>query len=197
MLEATRIASIVGRVIAGLLIGLGILITFTGGLLGGFWLILIGWFLWSAAENSYQQQVLTTTLHGLTAGTLMEPGAPRVPPQTTLRQLAHDFILRQQRRAFFVAADGGDILGLVTMSDLQKAPESEWDTLTVFRAMTPRERLITVMPQTDAQTALELMARHDINQLPVVAGREIVGLLTRGGLMRAIQLRQQLAGSRA
>lgn len=197
MLEATRIASIVGRVIAGLLIALGILATFAGGLVGGFWFILIGWFLWGAAENSYQQQVLSTTLHGLTAGALVQPEIPRVPPQTTLQQFAYDFILRQQRRAFFVAPDDGDILGLVTMSDLQKVPEDQWDHITVFRAMTPRERLITITPQTDAQTALELMARHDVNQLPVVTGRQVVGLLTRGSLMRAIQLRQQLADSRA
>jgi CBS domain-containing protein len=83
------------------------------------------------------------------------------------------------------------------MSDLQKVPEDQWDRITVFRAMTPRERLITIAPQTDAQTALELMAQHDVNQLPVVTGRQVVGLLTRGSLMRAIQLRQQLAGSRA
>jgi Zn-dependent protease/CBS domain-containing protein len=192
MLEATRIASIAGRVIAGLMIALGILTAFTGGGFGGFWFILIGWFLWSAAENSYQQLLLSRTLHGLTAGALVQPGVPRVPPDTTLRRLANDYILAQQRRAFFVAPDGGEPLGLVTLSDLQKAPESQWDTLTVFRAMTPRERLITVTPQTDAQSALELMARHDLNQLPVVAGGSVVGLLTRGALMRAIQLRQQL-----
>lgn len=195
MLDATRIASIVGRVIAGLLIALGIITAFAGAGFGGFWFILIGWFLWSAAENSYQQLLLSRTLHGLTAGSLVEPDVPRVPPDTTLRRLAHDYILGQQRRAFFVAPEGGEPLGLVTLSDLQKAPESQWDTLTVFRAMTPREKLITVTPQTDAQTALELMARHDLNQLPVMAGGSVVGLLTRGALMRAIQLRQQLGSA--
>jgi Zn-dependent protease/CBS domain-containing protein len=193
MIEATRIASIVGRVIAGTLIALGILTAFTVGGFGGFWFILIGWFLWSAAENSYQQLLLSQTLHGLTAGVLVEPDVPRVPPNTTLRRLAHDYILGQQRRAFFVAPeDGTEALGLVTLSDLQKAPQGQWDTLTVFQVMTPREKLITITPQTDALTALELMARHDVNQLPVLAGGSVVGLLTRGALMRAIQLRQQI-----
>jgi Zn-dependent protease/CBS domain-containing protein len=191
MLAATRTAANAGRVVAAIMIGIGLLTVFTGGL-GGLWLALIGWFLWNAAENSYQQLLLQNSLRGLTAGMLAGPATIRVPPDITLRQFAEDYLLNHNQRAFFVGVDGGDALGLITLSDLQKEPRDQWDTISVFRAMTPRERLITVTPRTPAVEALQAMAEHNINQLPVVNGRDIQGLLTRAALIRAIQFRSEV-----
>jgi CBS domain-containing protein len=113
-----------------------------------------------------------------------------VPPDLTVQQLAHEYVLRQNRRAFFVAAtDDGDLLGLITLSDLRHVPEAQWPATSVYKAMTPRDRLVTVAPSTDALAALQLMAQHNINQLPVLRGRDTLGIVTRAGLMQAIQLR--------
>jgi CBS domain-containing protein len=71
-------------------------------------------------------------------------------------------------------------------------PEEQWESVTVYRGMTPRERLIVATPSMDAITALQLMGEHDINQLPVINGREPVGMVTRAGLLRAIQLRSAI-----
>src|SRR5215216_7084 len=51
MLAATRVAANAGRLVAALLIGLGILSLFGQGGFGGVWFIFIGWFLWNAAES--------------------------------------------------------------------------------------------------------------------------------------------------
>ncbi len=189
LVEATRIASNVGKGIAALLVALGILMVFLGGL-GGLWLVFIGWFLWNAAESSYQQLVMQRSFEGLSIAPVIERTVPRVAPDVLLRQLAHDYILKQNRRAFFVApAEEGDIQGLITLSDLQKVPDEEWDRISVYRAMTPRDRLITITPRTDALAALEIMAEHNIAQLVVIDGREPIGLLSRAALISAIQLR--------
>lgn len=192
MLAATRVAANVGRVVAAVLIGLGILSLFGQGGFGGVWFILIGWFLWNAAESSYQQMLVQNRLSGLTVGQLAEPAATRVPPGATLRQLVHDYILPRNQRAFFVGPEAGEVLGLVTLSDLRKEPEERWDTTTVFRAMTPRERLVMVTPKTEATEALRLVAEHNINQLPVVTEGDVVGLLTRAALIQALQFREEI-----
>jgi Zn-dependent protease len=192
MLAATRIAANAGRVVAAIMIGVGLLMVFTGGL-GGLWLAVIGWFLWNAAESSYQQLLLQNSLQGLTAGMLAGPATMRVPPDITLRQFAEDYLLAHNQRAFFVGVEGGDAIGLITLSDLHKHPRDQWDQISVFRAMTPKERLITVTPRTPAIEALQSMAEHNINQLPVVSGRDVEGLLTRAALIRAIQFRADVA----
>jgi CBS domain-containing protein len=196
MLDATRIASSVGRVFAGLLIGTGLIIILAGDFLSGFWCLFVGWFLWNAAESHYQVLLFQAGLHGIAIGPLIERDVPRVPPDLTLRTLAHDHVLRQNRRAFFVSpVDEGDIQGLITLSDLRKVPEHEWDSTSVYRAMTPRDRLIIAAPRTEALEALRLMAEHNVNQIPVFEGRDAVGLLTRASLIQAIQLRGQLASA--
>ncbi len=189
LIEATRVASNVGKGIAALLVALGIVMVFAGGF-GGLWLVFIGWFLWNAAESSYQQLVMQRSFEGLSIAPVIERTVPRVAPDVSLRQLAHDYILKQNRRAFFVApTDEGDIQGLITLSDLQKVPDEEWDRVSVYRAMTPRDRLITITPRADALVALEMMAEHNIAQLVVVDGREPIGILSRAALIGAIQLR--------
>jgi Zn-dependent protease/CBS domain-containing protein len=194
MLEATRIAGAVGRVFAGLLLGSGLVLVMTGVVLTGVWCMFIGWFLWNAAESSYQMLVVRTGLQGISIAGLIERDVPRVPPDLSLRTLAHEHVLRQNRRAFFVSpVEDGDIQGLITLSDLRRVPEPDWDTTSVYRAMTPRDRLVTLTPHTDALDALRLMAEHHVNQIPVFDGHNAVGLLTRAGLIQAIQLRGQLA----
>jgi CBS domain-containing protein len=37
-----------------------------------------------------------------------------------------------------------------------------------------------------------MMGQYDVNQLPVVRGRELIGMLGRADVMRFIQLRQDL-----
>lgn len=193
MLEATRIAGNVGRLFAGLLIAGGVLVAMAGALLSGFWLIFIGWFLWNAAETAYHQLLLQTTLRGLMLGPIVDRDVPRIPPDVTLRQLAHDYILRLNRRAFFVSpVEEGEIMGLITLADLHKAPEEQWDSVSVYRAMTPRERLVAATPQTEAIAALQQMAEHNINQILIVDGREPIGLVSRGDLIGAIQLRNEV-----
>jgi Zn-dependent protease/CBS domain-containing protein len=191
MLAATRVAANAGRVVAAVLIGLGILSLFGQGGLGGVWFIVIGWFLWNAAESIYQELLAQNRLGGLTVGPLAEPAATRVPPDATLHQLVHDYILPHNQRAFFVGPEAGEVLGLVTLSDLRRQQQERWDT-TIFVAMTPRERLVVVTPETKAGEALRLMAEHNVNQLPVLIGRDFGGLLTRAALIRALQFRDQI-----
>jgi CBS domain-containing protein len=58
--------------------------------------------------------------------------------------------------------------------------------------MTPVTRLHTVAPSDAITLVLRLMAQHDINQLPVVNRRELVGMLDRADVMRFIQLHRDL-----
>jgi CBS domain-containing protein len=48
------------------------------------------------------------------------------------------------------------------------------------------------MPSESLTEVLRTMAEHDVNQLPVVQGRELTGMLDRGDVMRFIQVRRDL-----
>ncbi len=49
--------------------------------------------------------------------------------------------------------------------------------------------VIVVGPETSVIEGMQLMQRHDVNQLPVLADGRLVGVLTRADVMQQIELR--------
>jgi CBS domain-containing protein len=58
--------------------------------------------------------------------------------------------------------------------------------------MTPFSQLKVVSPRDDLPMVLGLMAGNDINQIPVVEGRLLRGMVHRGDVLRFIQVRQEI-----
>jgi CBS domain-containing protein len=58
--------------------------------------------------------------------------------------------------------------------------------------MTPATRLHSVRAADSLASVLQMMAEHDVNQLPVVEGRTLAGMLDRGDVMRFIRVRREM-----
>jgi Zn-dependent protease/CBS domain-containing protein len=196
MLTATRWAANSGTVISFGLIALGVVSVLAGNFIGGIWFIVIGWFLRNASEASYQQLVFRRGLEGTKVGEIVNRSYEAAPPDATLAQIVAEYMLGKGQRCVPIVV-AGDLLGLVSMQDLRKVPQDQWGSTSVFRAMTPKERLHIVAPADDLARALELMAAHDVHQLPVIDNREFLGLVTRADVLRLIQIRSELGGGSA
>ncbi|MEX0750441.1 MAG: site-2 protease family protein [Dehalococcoidia bacterium] len=190
-LRATSTASRVGEWLAYGIMALGLVQVFFGNLVGGLWFMFIGFFLRGAASASYEQLLMETTLSGIRVDEVMRKDIPSVGPEMTVEELVHDGIMRTNARAFMVIG-GDDLAGLVTLTDVRKVPREEWASTSVYRAMTPAGQLHTVAPGQCLADVLHIMVERDVNQLPVVRGREPVGMLDRGDVMRFIQIRREL-----
>jgi CBS domain-containing protein len=89
-------------------------------------------------------------------------------------------------------AQDGRIVGLVTLTDVKKLPESEWEQHSVGAIMT-RPPLTTIQPTESVARALEMLVNRDVNQLMVVdAEGTLLGTLSRGDVMRFLQMRGEL-----
>lgn len=62
MTRATRWATLAGQGVAWMLIGLGVLQILSGDFIGGFWMVLIAWFLRNAAVASWRQHLIVERL---------------------------------------------------------------------------------------------------------------------------------------
>ena len=58
--------------------------------------------------------------------------------------------------------------------------------------MTPRDKVQSVTPDAGIDVALRTMSEHSFDQLPVIADRQLVGLLRRADLVRFLHLQQTL-----
>jgi CBS domain-containing protein len=169
----------------------GIFWIFWGSWLNGLWLVLIGWFLETAAAGSYQQVASQDMLRGHRVSEVMTRDCPVVSPGLTVEQLVHEHFLNSGRRCFPVV-DDGRLLGLVTLNDVKAVPRDLRPVRTVRETMTPFERLKWVRPQDDLSDVLQLITTEDINQLPVVENDSIVGMVARDNLLSFIRTRSEL-----
>ena len=190
MERATRMAASVGMVIGFLFIVGGIVLVFQA-TISGIWLVAIGWFLRSAAQQAAQQLVLRRVFEGVRAGALMDREPATVAPGVTLAELVEGYILGRNARGLPVV-EGRSLEGIVTLTDVKGVPREEWARLRVRDRMTPRDRLVTVSPETGLDAVLRAMAQRDIHQVPVVRDGALAGLLTRNAVIQFLQLREAL-----
>jgi Zn-dependent protease len=188
---ATKIASNIGRVIGFLFIFGGIGLAFTGNLFNGIWLVLIGWFLETAASGSYRQMLLQDMLKGHTASEVMSRDCMVVPPDITVERLVNEHILSSGRRCFPVVS-GGHTEGLVTLGNVRSIPRDARKTTLVREAMTPLSQVKSVSPNEDLGNILQILSENDINQVPVVWENKVVGIVARDNLINFINTRNEL-----
>ena len=192
---ATRWASRVGQaigwllIIAGLAMIFGARIPFFGtGFFGGLWLAFIGWFLTTAAIQSYQQVVIHDILEGVPVARLMRTTVPTVPATISIGDLVHAHIMGTDERCFPVLQDGDQLAGLVCLDDVRKVPREDWDTTRVRDIMTPMDQVAVVTPQEEASEAFTVLTGRDVNQVPVVQDGHLVGMLRRRDILKWLQL---------
>jgi Zn-dependent protease/predicted transcriptional regulator len=188
--KATRFASRGGQVFAYVLILMGIVVTLQGTWGSGLWLVFIGWFLLSAAQESYAQVAIRNTLRGLRVADVMSTELPIVPRNISLEEYVQE-LLRTGRRCHLVVGDG-QLLGLMTVHSLNQVPREDWPRTAVQAAMLPRERILWAGPNEPVLGILERMQSEDVNQMPVVDGNRVVGLVSRDTILRVLQTRLEL-----
>ena len=193
--RATVIAASTGRFFGFLFIVWGVWQILTGRVANGLWIAFIGWFLESAAGAQVQQQMVQGLLVGHKVSEAMGEACTHVPGNIPLQDLVDQQILSRGRRCFLV--DEGDReAGLLTLHNLKEVPRSSWTTTTAAQAMTPIEKLSRIDANAELWTAFEKMGRDGINQMPVMRGNELVGMLSRSDVVRYLQTLQQV-GTRA
>jgi Zn-dependent protease/CBS domain-containing protein len=188
--RATRIASLVGQGLAFLFIGYGLFQILEGDFFGGLWIGFIGWFLNNAAEATRRQVAVQEGFRGVSVADVMSRDLAMVDPALSVRELVDEYVLRRGLRAMPVAQDGR-VIGLVSLTDVKRLPQEEWARNSVGAIMT-RPPLRTTGPREEVSRALQQLIEQDVNQLLVVENGRILGLLSRGDVMRFLQLRQEL-----
>jgi Zn-dependent protease/CBS domain-containing protein len=190
--RATKIATYIGRGFGYLFIAYGVFQIFTNNFANGIWLAVIGWFLESAATGSYSQLVIQDTLKGHTAREIMSDSCQVTSPALPVGTFVNDVMLKSSQRCFPIGTDDRSE-GLITLSDIKRIPQSEWDMTSVALAMTPFDQVKAVTPDADLRRVLQILAENNINQVPVVEGHRFVGMIARDSLINFIHVRNQLS----
>jgi Zn-dependent protease/CBS domain-containing protein len=192
--RATLIAANVGRAIAFLFILAGAWQFLTGNWTSGLWVAFVGWFLESAAASQVQQQRLQDALTGHRVQQVMSSNYATVPADATLEQLSGHHALGNGQTSFVVVHSGIPV-GWLPVSRIRQIEASAWPTTTAAQVMTHSEQLKWIQPDEDLWTALKKMERDGVNQMPVVADRQVMGLLRKADVFRYLRALRESGAS--
>jgi Zn-dependent protease len=184
--KATQSAAKAGQAVGFTFILLGIAGFFSGSGLSGLWLAFIGWFLLQAAGASYLETGFKKALAGARVADVMTLGCPTIPRDLTVQELVDQELLRTGRRCY-VVADDGHVAGLVTANEIAQVDRARWPHTAVEGVMKPLEGLRTIAPWDTLSSALDLMVRENVNQLPVVEEGRLEGMLSRADVLNYLQ----------
>jgi Zn-dependent protease/CBS domain-containing protein len=175
--RATRAASAGGRWLAYVLIVFGLLSAFGGNVLGGMWLVFIGWFLRNAAISSYQQHLLLSVLSGVRAGEAMTPEPDTVPADATVRELMDEYFMRRRHAAYPVTS-GGAVVGLVSRHAAREVPGEDWDTRTARDVMMAADDVVIVRPDDPMLAVLDKLRDSPAHRVLVMRNGSLLGIIT-------------------
>jgi CBS domain-containing protein len=192
MIEATRVASDIGKGFAIVLMILGGVQIFSGALIGGLWLIFVGMFLRGMAQGGYQQLVIEKSLEGTRVQDIMIRDVVTAAPDLSLKQLIADYFLRYGYRGFPIMTDG-KVSGMISLANVKDLSEQEQADKMVKQVMTPINGAMTILPETSLIEALKKMSQEKVTRLLVMRGDQMMGMITQTGLLRFLEIKRALA----
>ena len=190
--RASRGAFRVGRIVFYLLIGWGVWQIFNGDLMGGIWVIFIGWFLMSSARGEIEGEKEGL---GAEAAERFEkldfevrhatrPMPPMFESSWSVEQLQYQGLPANPMTSMPVARQG-ELIGFLLRRDLDFVPPEHAAQTSLGELMNP-DSLRVISAYEPVHEALKSMDQYKVNQLVVMDGDYVTGIVTREDILRAM-----------
>lgn len=189
--KATRSAARVGEVFAMMLIGLGLLSLLSMHIIPGVWLLLIGLFLRSSAQNEYRSFELRFGLQDLRVREIMTP-AVAVNTSMTISEFVNSYVFHYHYRAFPVL-ELDRFIGMIDVRALKGVPAGEWPEQKIGPYLSDPSTYVTIDPDMYATDALRSLLNRNCSKAPVVRNGQLLGILTRSDLFKLVSLKRDIA----
>jgi Zn-dependent protease len=192
--QATAIASSAGSFFGVALVALGLFTLISGDPLSGLWWIVIGIFVRSIAQASYQQLIVRRVFQGEPISRFMTTEPVAVPRAISVEELVDEYVYRYHHKMFPVV-DGDRLTGCVTTQAVRELPREEWSQQTVGAIAEPVSEENSVTPRIDAMKVLSKMTGAGRSRLLVVEDGCLVGVITLKDLVELLSVKIELGGA--
>ncbi len=190
--RASRVANRVGRVVFYLLIAWGAWQIVNGDIMGGIWIIMIGWFLMSSAKGEArgeqaQQEASSLDMQdrlNFRVGVATRALPPMIEGAWSVEQVMTRG-LPENPTASIPVAKQGELIGFIVRHDLADVSILERGRVTVGELMDPGS-LRVVSINDPLREALRLMDMHRLHQLVVMDSDYVAGMVTRQDIVAAM-----------
>ena len=186
--QAVHWAAKAGQILGYCAIAFGIAVDwFTGQLVNGLWIVLLGWFSIRNASAYDRVTTLQEALLKLVAADAMKQDFRVVDADQTLRQFADLYLLETTTPQVYFAASDGRYRGMVSVDELRLVERSQWESQTLHSILRPLREIPTVA---DSTPLVEVINQLETQQLPRITvlspAGAVEGLIDRGDIVRSI-----------
>jgi Zn-dependent protease/predicted transcriptional regulator len=188
--QATSIASKIGIAISFGIMGLGFVTIFRGSFLGGFWLIIIGWFLNSGAQAYLEQNELSSRLKGIKLKAIMNQNFIAVKTDLKLFDLIANYFNVYWKSAFPVINEDNQLVGMITTDAVFKKEKMEIENKKVKDLMIPVSEIIVMDAEREVNDALKQLYRKGMSRIFIVDNQSrLLGLVSKTDILNLAQER--------
>ena len=188
--QATSIASKIGIAISFGIMGLGFITILRGSFLGGFWLIIIGWFLNSGAQAYLEQNELSNRLKGIKLNAIMNQNFIAVKPDLKLSDLIANYFNVYWKSAFPVINEDNHLVGMITTDTVFKKGKMEIENKKVEDLMIPVSEIIVMGAEREVNDALKQLFRKNMGRIFIVNSQsQLLGLVSKTDILNLAQER--------
>ncbi|MCK5512282.1 MAG: CBS domain-containing protein, partial [Thermodesulfovibrionia bacterium] len=171
---------------------LGFISLFTG-YLGSVWFLLIGWFLFTAAQSSYRQATTRDILAGVKVKDVMAHDVITVHSDMSLSELVDNYFLRYGFGGFPVV-EGERLVGIISLKEIKGILKNKWFNTSAKDVMQAFDKSLSVSEDNDVSTILEKIIREDKGRFLVMKSDRLVGIITRSGIANYLKIKGELKG---
>jgi Zn-dependent protease len=185
--RAVRISARMGQLLGAGLVAFGfwgVSQAGTAGLVGGFWWLVIGFFLYSAARSELRQSDVETVLHGRRARDLVGPLPDPVAADRSLDTL--DAVTASGGRDLLAVADADGVIGVLDVHTLTELHPTDRSLRSTGEVMEP----VADLPRVDLDAEVrELIAAFagDHRWVAIARGGDLVGVVTEREVARRLE----------
>ncbi|MBF2017981.1 MAG: site-2 protease family protein [Rivularia sp. T60_A2020_040] len=186
--QAVRLAAKTGQILGYAAIALGLVVDyFTGELITGLWIALLGWFGIRNAKNYERVTTLQETLLAMVASDAMTREFRVVDADKSLRYFADEYLLANNQSQVYFADRDGRYQGMVSIADLQVIERSLWETQTLQSIVRPLDQIPTVKESMSLAEVIIKLEKEKLQRVTVLSpAGAVAGLIDRGDILRAL-----------
>lgn len=178
-----------GRVLAFILIALGLAEFVAGALVGGVWLAFIGWFIFAASREEETRVTTQQLFSGVRVADAMTARPHTAPAWITVEDFIHRYVLGDRHSAYPVTGPDGSVVGLVTLTQLRGVAPAHRAATQVVDIALPLDAVPTSAPHEPLTALLGRMSPAGPHSRALVfEDGQLAGIVTPTDLTRLIDV---------
>jgi Zn-dependent protease/CBS domain-containing protein len=184
----------IGRVLAYLMIAVGVVELFAGAVVDGIWIAFIGWFLLSAGSSEEAGTTIKALLKSVPVSAAMTSPVVTVPDWLTVEQFLESVALQHRFTTYPVHDPSGKLTGVVRLSELVRVASHDRGQKRLSDCGRPISQVPSARPEEDLAALIERLGAAVEQRVLVFDQGRLVGIISPVDVTRILTVRQTLSG---